>query len=253
MTLKEIETGGVDDGTGTFEELPEEVLNGALGADIVEEITTTKAAMAAAEPVIRHLAIGTSLTTLCGVAKAGASFAHPSKAKRSDCQACKDVFRLNKAPAPAADGFKAGDRIEVVNGDGSAWLVKSVRPGGADVLCVLDGATYKKGHTLTISTGSPVRVFTAEEWATASAPPAKPAPATATTTAAKPGAPAEAKPKGVGKWAPTKADVDQVREFRRLGHNYRQIEADMGWPAGNGNRPFRIMKNAWNYDLLKEK
>jgi hypothetical protein len=236
MTLKEIMDGGYPtEGATKFEEIPDEAL--AIDAP---EAGAGRARIAA----LRHLAIGASLTTLCGLPKEGAEFAHPSKARKADCQACKDAYRKNRVPSESPEPMKAGDRIEIVGGDGSAWLVTSARPGGADVRCLLDGSQYRKGATLTISAGSPARRFTEEEWRIASR---------AEPKATKPAAAGEPKAPSAAKWAPTKADVDAVREFRRLGHSYIQIEGDMGWPAMHGNRGWRIMKGAWQYDLLREK
>jgi hypothetical protein len=233
MTMKEAIEGGVDDGTETIETIPEE-------AHTVE----------AEEP--RHLAMGSSLVTLCGLERAGLRTAHPSKAKRDDCPACRDVYRNRKpnlkdrqAPAPVV-----GDRIALP--DGSAWLVEDTREGGMDIRCLVAGSQNAKGRKTTISAGSDVRALSEIEFETirlAAEPKKVDPPVGAEQTRVV----AAAKIAGSGKWTPSKADVDAVVRMRQEGKSYIAIETAMGWPSGHGNRPFRIVKGAWQYDLLREK
>lgn len=64
--------------------------------------------------------------------------------------------------------------------------------------------------------------------------------------------PVVAAPKPNGKWKPTQADVLEVRRLRALGHSFRKVDEDMGWPPANGNRSFRITKDSWNFDDLEK-
>ena len=236
MTMNDAMNGGIDDGLEPIETLPHDDIAKVEGADV------------------RHLAIGAATETLCGLLREGLTTAHPSKAKRTDCLACRNVYRTKGLP-PAPDVTrKTGDRVEFP--DGSVWLVEDARKGGLDVRCVISGGDNKKGRRSTISVDSPLRVFTEAEFEAtlvrereaneAAAKAATPAPTAD-------GTPAPVKVRATTKWTPTKFDVDEVRRLRALGRSYIAIETEMGWPDGHGNRPFRIMKGAWQYDLLREK
>lgn len=243
MTMKEIENGGVDDGTEAFEQVPEEVLT---SPDL------EPAAAETAKAQERHLAMGSSTKTLCGLDRAAVKVAHPSKARKNDCRECRDAYRLGKRVQgdETAAPPKTGDRIAFP--DGSAWLVEDARESGMDVRCLIGSAANRKGKRLVISAGGDYRILTSEEFESALAASAG-IPGTE-ETATTDGEPATEKPKrapGAGKWAPTKKEVDAVLAMRQAGMSYIKIERELGWPDGHGNRPFRIVKGAWQYDLLR--
>jgi hypothetical protein len=198
-------------------------------------------------PEARHLALGASPVTFCGLPKAGLAAAHPSKARRTDCPECRDAYRRIWREASVGGGcvHKAGERVEFP--DGSAWLVEDVRAGAMDVRCLVGTPANPKGKRTTVSPDSPLRTFADAEFealVAAALEARKPVP-----EAAAPAAPTAGKPRGAT-WKPTKADVDEVRRLRALGRSYMAIEAEMGWPDGHGNRPFRIVKGAWKYEDL---
>jgi hypothetical protein len=187
----------------------------------------------------RHLAIGASAVTLCGLDRSGLVTAHPSKARKTDCLACRDALRKDKA-APGAlkssepEGLKAGQYVEHL--DGSAWEVLSVNQSGAHMKCVIASAAHAKGRTTTVSPNSALRVFSTEEFvALVRRLDAERAAAETANPAAPP------KPRPTGRWSPSEEEVAKVKELRATGLSYIAIETEMKWPQGHGNRPWRIM------------
>jgi hypothetical protein len=231
------------------------------------------------EAGVRHLAYGSSPTTLCGLDRSAVSTAHPTKAKKTDCQACRDAYRLGRAGKVAAKGgpdsagsaqtlpppknareafvdamidstveegrpqkFGKGDHVELL--DGSVWHVEDVRVSGSDLRCLIGGGSYKRGATTTIGSTSGVRVFKPGEFDALVADSKRKAEAAKlppTVAAAPLGGPPTARP-ATGKWAPTAAEVAEVKRLRALGHSFIKIEKALDWPDGHGNRPWRIMQ-----------
>ena len=241
MTLKEANNGGMEindiaNPGGCIEKLPRE----------------------AREADTRHLAHGASPATLCGLDRATVSTTHPSKARKTDCPACRDAYRAMRTgkdmakvlPEPERpEKFKTGDHVEFV--DGSVWLVDDVRPSGADVHCLLGSKDYTRGRKLTIGADSSVRVFLVGEFEalveeSKTAANAVKLPITKETKATP-----ETKIKAP-KWLPTVEDIAEVKRLRALGLSFMSIEATMEWPDSHGNRPFRICKQVYDY-LLKDK
>ena len=237
-----------------------DALNGGMSADElknpgghVEELPRE-----VKEDAIRHLAHGASPTTLCGLDRAAVSTTHPSKARKTDCQACKDVLCGARAEAKAAkerpEKLEAGARIEMA--DGSAWLVEDVRPSGADVRCLIGGKDYARGRKLTIGAQSFVRIFLPGEFEALLAESTKAAEAAKLPVTKDPKPTGEvkaAKPAKAPKWTPTEEEVAEVKRLRALGLSYIVIETTMNWAEGHGNRPWRICKNAYDYLLTKGK
>jgi hypothetical protein len=236
---------------GATEELPHDAIAEVERGDInpeLEAILDKVTPIKFEQPAVRHLAPGSSTKTLCGLDRKGQDVAHPSKAKKTDCNDCRQVLResMQTKTLPPIDkgaAFRKGDRIGWE--DGSVWIVDDLRDGGADLTCILGSVGHPKGRKTTISKDALVRVLDdgafkdAEEAAK---------PKVETTDGAKATA-----PRNTGKWQPTKADVAKVKELRILGHNYRQIEGDMNWPAGNGNRPWKCARlTAEQIALLKD-
>jgi hypothetical protein len=184
---------------------------------------------------IRHLAVGASTVTLCGLERNGLATAHPSKARRTDCLACRDALRKGKA----ANGALKDAEPVLVEGqyveypDGSAWEVLSSNKSGAHIKCVVASETHAKGRTTTIAPTAALRVFSTEEFVAL----------IKRLDAERAAAEVPAAPKGpkpTGKWAPTAADVAEVKRLRLTGLSYIAIETAMGWSIGHGNRPWRI-------------
>lgn len=265
--------GGDPDGGESFKRVKNQALaDGLRAATGATEVTVTDDAIVAKSTdlltaqLTRHLAGGSSVLTLCGLPRTGLTVSHPSKAKKTDCLACRESLRESmKAKAPAIGANKiAGERNPISRGakvafeDGSAWLVEDVRDGGADVLCLVPskraggiagggGTGYAKGRRITISRDAFVRGLDDEAFSelVASEKPAKAegivnlpprgdAEGTATAIVLK--APR------AGAWQATKADVAEVRRLRSLGRSYIAIEQEMSWPDGHGNRPWKLMK-----------
>ena len=241
MTLKDAINGGMEikdiaNPGGSVEKLPRE----------------------AKEVDARHLAFGASTTTLCGLDRAAISTAHPSKARKTDCLACRGAYRSIRMFEDAAkteperpEKFKKGDHVEFV--DGSVWLVDDVRLSGADVRCLLGGGDYARGRKLTIGAESSVRVFLPGEFDALLEESKKAADEAKLLTKVVDGtkATATAVPRAP-KWSPTVEEIAEVRRLRALGLSFMAIEATMEWPDSHGNRPFRICKGAYDY-LLKDK
>lgn len=192
----------------------------------------------AKEIEVRHLAVGASSMTLCGLERAGLATAHPSKARRTDCLSCREALRKDK-PAPgamkdAATVLKLGLYYEQL--DGSVWECLSVNQSGAHIKCVQSSDAHAKGRTTTISPHSALREFSTDEYV---ALVRRLDAERAVADAKEPGAPP--KPRATGKWSPTQADVDEVIRLRKSGLSYIAIEEALGWPIGHGNRPWRII------------
>jgi hypothetical protein len=198
---------------------------------------------------VRHLAHGASPMTLCGLDRAAVSTAHPSKARKTDCQACKDVLRGARVEAKATkerpEALTAGARVEFA--DGSAWLVEDVRPSGVDVRCLLGGKEYARGRKLTVSANSPLRVFLPGEFE-ALVEESKRAAETMKVDPPKglAGEAPKAREPKTPAWKPTEGEIVEVRRLRALGLSYIAIEATIGWPDGHGNRPWRICNGAYD-------
>lgn len=229
MTLKDVEHGGFPD---------------ALADDFVDEPTAPEDAGKPTPPFVRdapkpeerHLANGGSTKTLCGLDRAGLKTAHPSKAKKTDCLGCRDAYRLNK-PVKGdkwQGAMNAGDRVAFPCG--SVWLVEEVRPGGAEVRCLIASSLHKKGATTIIAAESALDKLTPEQFEAAleaSKPKAEPK---AEKKAAEP------KKERTPAWKPTWAEYDEVMRLRALGVSFIGIELTLGWPDGHGNRPWKIVK-----------
>lgn len=223
-----------DETTDMIEELPLDAI-----AE-VEEQAEVKEPIKFVVPAARHLASGSSTKTFCGLDRVGQTVAHPSKARKDDCLDCRTALResMRAKTIPVFDSgptFKKGDRIAYE--DGSVWMVEDLRDGGADLACILASKNHAKGRRTTVSKDAALRVLDDAAFAeleTASKPVKEITVADGTTLVIT--------VRKTGKWAPTKRDVELVKGFRALGHNYRQIETDMEWPSGNGNRPWKIMK-----------
>jgi hypothetical protein len=182
---------------------------------------------------IRHLAIGTSMTTLCGLERGGLLTAHPSKTRRTDCLACREALRAGKSSGknePPPPPFKTGDYIEYP--DGSAWEVEWINESGMAIKCVVASPSHDKGRKTVVSPHAALRIFTTEEFVALVRATDTTRVSTTTTTASKPSG---------SRWAPTVADVAEVKRLRALGTSYIAIETAMGWPRGHGNRPWRIV------------
>lgn len=188
----------------------------------------------AKEIEIRHLAVGASMMTFCGLERTGLLTVHPSKARKTDCLACRNAYRLDKA-APGAlrsagdAPLKYGDYVE--NPDGSVWEVTHVSHSSATVKCVVSSDAHPKGQVTNISPNSALRVFTIEEYVALKESLAQVAEVNRE----------EKGPRKTGKWAPTQAEVDKVHQLRVSGMSYIAIETTMNWPEGHGNRPWRIV------------
>src|SRR6476469_1272662 len=88
-------------------------------------------------PTVRHLAVGASAVTLCGMDRTGLTTVHPSKARKTDCLECRKALRAEKVPdgERSDQPFKIGDYIEYQ--DGSAWEVLEKSKSSARVKCVI--------------------------------------------------------------------------------------------------------------------
>ncbi len=240
MTMSEAGTLGIPDEMDIIEELPHEEIEAAIEQPAIIE-----------QPTVRHLAGGASTTTLCGLPRTGQKTAHPSKATKSDCLNCRTILRdanRKKEQTPSTPSLAViikGARIAYE--DNSAWLVEDIRDGGMDLVCLVPSKAHAKGRRTTISKDAFVRLLDDEQFSElvamekpvkaegiVSLPPRGDAEGTVVVT--------EKKPRPTGKWAPTAAEVEEVKRLRALSHSYIAIEKEMGWPDGHGNRPWKIMK-----------
>jgi len=248
MTMNEAGAPGIpDEFDGDIEELPHEEIAAVEQPEPPPPVNLHV-------PSVRHLAGGNSTTTVCGLPRAGQKTAHPSKAKKDDCVDCRAILRESmKAkmgpPATTTAPSAIARGVRVAFEDDSAWLVEDVRDGGMDLLCLVPSKAHAKGRRTTVSKDAFVRVLDAEGFSELVGR-EKPAKAEGIVSLPPRGdaggnaepAPAAAAPRATGKWAPTVAEVAEVRRLRALGRSYIAIEKEMGWPDGHGNRPWKIVK-----------
>jgi hypothetical protein len=251
MTMQDI-NAGVEE-TETIEELPHEEIELVVKpiVDVLRQFPVGTPAHDAIEEPVPHLAGGASSTTLCGLPRFGLIVRHPSKARKTDCLACRTALRdatRAKMPTPVGDGprgreFKKDDKIAFE--DESAWLIVDVRDGGMDLQCLVASPTYPKGRRITVTKDAFVRLLTDETFSELVGR-EKPVKASGIVTLPPRGdvvnvttEPVRASHRG---WKPTKEEVANVLALRAAGYTFMAIEAELNWPQGHGNRPYRICK-----------
>lgn len=180
----------------------------------------------------RHLATGS--ITLCGLPREGQTVTHPTKARKDDCPDCRKAYRkslamgadrpkekrptyVSKNTTPVDSIWQPGDFLRLT--DISIWRVDSVSFTGVSITCLFGGKEHRKGATLVIGCNSTCARVTQE--ALDEVLEAVRAPNRKTKVSQK--------------------DVARVQELRAMGYSYVDVEAEMGWPPSNGNRPWRIM------------
>lgn len=207
-----------------------DLVSDLCGREITEDNTRTTSTELGDMPGLRHLAAGGSETTLCGADRSAVSCVHPSKARKTDCPKCRDKWRTFKANTPSTA------RMSVRETMASAVIPMPQLPVKPPVAFV---ETSKDTRIIDTPADEPQAQKIgiapmgfqplAQEVANAkiSAKPERPSPETPETDA-------------------------RVRELRatmvasKTGvmkpMSMRAIEETMGWPAQNGNRPWRICK-----------
>lgn len=139
--------------------------------------------------------------------------------------------------------------------DGSVWQITGINWSGRMVVCVASGKLNDKGKTTTISRHPTAARYIEGEELAGLVEQAEAAALSAriceTCRAIKAGelegaCPEHAKPgrpaPRAGRFIPTEAEIQAVLKLRAAGMGYAEIEKEMGWPDGHGNRPWRIVK-----------
>lgn len=232
MTFKEVASADVEQ---PIEELPHKELAAV-------EPTLMEAASAAME---RHLAGGASATTLCGVDRSTVSTVHPSKARKTDCEACRLKLRDLSRKKEIATGDPMNERPivkgdKVAMDDDSAWLVEDARDGGLDLSCLVGSMAHAKGRRTTVSRGAVLRLLSDAAFSELvgrekALKPLKEKPLKAMDLVGG----VKASRAGV---VPTKEQIAEVKRLRMAGLSYRDIDTAMLWPPSGGNRCFKICK-----------
>jgi hypothetical protein len=184
-----------------------------------------------AEAVVRHLAAGSAEHTLCGLDRAELNTVHPSKARKTDCAACREAWRMLKIRKPKHEPF-IDSEIPV-----PAMTPKAIEIISADGELKSNLISFKEYSVGTTKPGpgepNPPDDVTPEEQVPDAVTETQDA-QEAESDADDADAEAEAK-------ALTPDEIDaEVLRLRALGMSHIKIETAMGWSQQHGNRSWRI-------------
>lgn len=185
----------------------------------------------------RHLAAGSSATTMCGIPRETVTTAHPSKARKNDCPACREAWRLLKNKSPKFQETSEGTKPAPVPEEPPAIqepVVENPDFEPSASLCPACAAGTERNEQMPAHilhgghTGEYVDAEGKNRICECCQPQeAKPEPTPVTMPPPRAG-------------SVTEEERKQVLEMRAAGMGYEAIEKAMNWKPQHGNKPWRI-------------